>query len=152
MSLPIVLQPGEGKSVKLGTSACTFKVTGKDTYGNFGLFEFVMEPETQGASPHIHKELTEMFYVVEGEIELTLGDRRIVAEPKTFLLVPENTPHGFSNIGQTPATLLIMFCPADSREQYFEGLAKLTENGRQPSQAELLKLTQQFDQYPVSAV
>jgi hypothetical protein len=65
------------------------------------------------------------------------------------MLVPENTPHGFSNVGQTQATLLIMFCPADSREQYFEGLAELMKDGRQPSQEELLELMQQFDQYPV---
>jgi len=31
-----------------------------------------MEPGTEGASPHIHKQLTEMFYVVEGEVELVL--------------------------------------------------------------------------------
>lgn len=108
-----------------------------------------MEPGANGASPHIHKELTETFYVVDGEVELLVGDRRIVAEPKTFVLVPENTPHGFANAGQTPATLLVLFCSADSREQYFEGLAELTKDERQPRQEELLDLMQRFDQYPV---
>jgi len=149
MSLPLILQPGEGRTVHIGPSTCTFKATGKDTHGQFGLFEFVMQPNTKGASPHIHKELTEMFYVVEGEVELILGDRQVVAQPKTFMVAPENTPHGFANVGATEATLLIMFCPADSREQYFEGLAELTKDGRQPSQAELLDLMQRFDQYPV---
>lgn len=149
MSLPLILQPGEGRTVQFHTSTCTFKATGKETHGHFGLFEFVMEPGTDGASPHIHKKLSEAFYVVDGEIELVLGDRRIVAEPKTFILVPENTPHGFSNAGQTQATLLILFCPADSREQYFEGLAELRKDGRQPTQEELLDLMQRFDQYPV---
>ncbi|MBW4442380.1 MAG: cupin domain-containing protein [Plectolyngbya sp. WJT66-NPBG17] len=149
MSLPIILQPGEGKSVKLGTSTCTFKVTGKNTHGHFGLFEFTMEPGTNGASPHIHKELTEIFYVIEGEVELLLDQRTITAAPGAVMVVPENTAHGFSNPGLVRSKLLILFCPADSREQYFEGLARLTENGRQPSQVELLELMQQFDQYPV---
>jgi uncharacterized cupin superfamily protein len=78
MSLPLILQPGAGKSVQIRTSTCTFKATGKETNRHFGLFEFVMESGANGASPHIHKKLTEMFYVVEGEIELVLGDRRIV--------------------------------------------------------------------------
>lgn len=151
MSLPIILQPGEGKSVKLGTSTCTFKVTGKDTHNHFGLFEFVMEPGTKGASAHLHKQLTEIFYVIEGEVELVLDRQTITAVPGAVMLVPENTPHGFSNPGSVRSKLLILFCPADSREQYFEGLAKLTENGRQPSQTELLELMQKFDQYPVSA-
>jgi quercetin dioxygenase-like cupin family protein len=149
MSLPIILQPGEGKSVRFGTSTCTFKVTGKDTHGHFGLFEFVMEPGTSGASPHIHKQLTEIFYVIEGEVELSLDRRTVTAVPGAVMLVPENVPHGFSNPGLVRSKLLILFCPADSREQYFEGLAKLTENGRQPSQIELLELMRKFNQYPV---
>lgn len=148
MSLPLILQPGEGRSVQIRTSTCTFKVTGQDTHGHFGLFEFVMAAGTEGASPHIHKRLTEIFYVVEGEVELVLNQDRVSAAPGALMLVPENTPHGFSNPGSTPAKLLIMFCPADSREQYFEGLAELTKDGRQPSQAELLDLMQRFDQYP----
>ncbi|MGV2829723.1 cupin domain-containing protein [Myxosarcina sp. GI1(2024)] len=149
MSLPIILQPGEGKSVQIGTSTCTFKLTGKDTHGHFGLFEFTLEPETQGASRHIHKHLTEIFYVVEGEIELMSDrDRITTALPGTLMTVPENTPHGFSNPSSMRSKLLIMFCPADSREQYFEGLAELTKDGRKPSQEELLELMQKFDQYP----
>ncbi len=150
MSLPLILQPGEGQSVQIGTSTCTFKATGKDTHGNFGLFEFILEPGSKGASPHIHKQMTEMFYVVEGEVELNLAQRTVVATPGSFMLVPENTPHGFSNPGQMQSKLLIMFCPADEREKYFEGLAELTKNGRQPSQEELLELMQKFDQYPVT--
>lgn len=148
MSLPLILQPGEGRSVQIRTSTCTFKVTGKDTHNHFGLFEFVMEPGTDGASPHIHKQLTEIFYVVEGHIELVLNQEHISTEPGALMLVPENTPHGFSNPGTVRAKLLIMFCPADSREQYFEGLAELTKEGRQPSQEELLDLMHRFDQYP----
>lgn len=65
-----------------------------------------------------------MFYVVEGLVEMVLSDRTVAAQPGAFILMPENTLHGFSNPGQTPAKLLIMFCPADSRKQYFEGLAE----------------------------
>ncbi|MCU0532481.1 MAG: cupin domain-containing protein [Hydrococcus sp. Prado102] len=148
MSLPIILQPEEGRSVQIRTSTCIFKVTGKDTHGHFGLFEFIMEPGSEGASPHIHKELTEIFYVTEGEVELMLDSRKIAASVGTLMLVPENTPHGFANPGETRSKLLIMFCPADSREQYFEGLAELTKHGRQPTQEELLELMQEFDQYP----
>lgn len=150
MSLPIILQPGEGKSIALVTSTCTFKVTGKETHGHFGLFEFVMEPGASGASPHIHKQLTEIFYVIEGEVQLLLEQRTITATPGAMILVPESVPHGFSNPGAVRSKLLILFCPADSREQYFEGLARLTENGRQPSQSELLELMERFDQYPIS--
>ena len=148
MTLPVILHAGEGQSVTIGTSNCTFKLTGKDTHGHFGLFEYILQPETDGPSPHIHKKMTEIFYVVEGELELVLGQEKILAAAGTLMSVPENTPHGFSNKSQQPAKFLIMFCPADSREQYFIGLAELRKNGRQPSREELLELMQRFDQYP----
>jgi hypothetical protein len=65
------------------------------------------------------------------------------------MLVPPGTVHAFSNPGPDPATLLIMFCPADHREQYFEGIADLTRDGRQPSREELVSLMRRFDQEPV---
>jgi quercetin dioxygenase-like cupin family protein len=150
MSSPLILPPGEGRSVQIGTkTTCTFKVTGKDTHGHFGLFEYSMAPGTEGARPHIHKKFVEMFYVVEGEMELLLERRKVLAPPGTFMLVPENTPHGFSNPGLKHSRLLIMFCPADSREKYFEGLAELRKGDRVPSQQELVELMLKFDQYMV---
>ena len=103
-----ILGSGEGESVRIGGSVCTFKATGKDTRGHAGLFEFTMPPGA-GASPHIHKELTEMFYVTEGKVELLLADKKVNASQGAFMLVPESTPHGFTNIGNSQATLLICF-------------------------------------------
>lgn len=148
MTLPVVLHSGEGRSITIGTSQCTFKLTGKDTQGRFGLFEYVLQPETEGPAPHIHQQMTEIFYVVEGELELTLDGDKITAPAGTLMSVPENTPHGFSNPSRQAAKFLIMFCPADSREEYFIGLAELRKDGRQPSREELLELMQRFDQYP----
>lgn len=148
MSLPTILLPGEGKSVTIGTSHCTFKVTGEETHGHFGIFEFALEPESGSSNVHIHKRMVEIFYVLEGEVELTLGQRRITASPGTCMTVPENTPHGFGNPGSKRSKLLIMFCPDRSREKYFEGLAELTKDGRQPSREELQAWAKNFDQYP----
>src|SRR5215470_1681708 len=147
MSLPIILGSGEGESVRIGGSVCTFKATGKDTRGQAGIFEFTMPPGA-GASPHIHKKLTEMFYVTEGKVELLLADKNVNASQGAFMLVPESTPHGFTNIGNGQATLLIVFCPADSREGFFKGMADLTKNGREPTKDELIALMEQYDQYP----
>jgi hypothetical protein len=66
--------------------------------------------------------------------------------------VPPDAVHGFANTGSKPATLLIMFCPANTRERYFEGLAELTKDGRQPTRDELVSLMHQFDQEPVEQV
>jgi quercetin dioxygenase-like cupin family protein len=147
---PKVLSPGEGKSVAIGSGArCTFKIVGKDTYGHSGLFEYEMEPGTAGPKPHIHQEMEEIFYVAEGEVELLVDNEKITGRAGTLALVPRGTVHAFSNPGKERSTLLIMFSPADSREQYFEGLAELTKGGRKPDPKELLELMRNHDQEPV---
>jgi quercetin dioxygenase-like cupin family protein len=145
-----VLRPGEGRYVVIGDRArCTFKIVGAETGGQFGLFEYVMEPKAKGATPHVHHQLTEIFYVAEGEVELILGQERHLAPCGSLMLVPPETVHGFSNASAERSTLLIMFCPAGERERYFEGMAELTRDGRVPSRAELLELMRRFDQEPV---
>ena len=148
---PIVLKRGEGRYVSIGTGTrCTFKVTGKNTDGHFGLFEYTMEPETAGPGRHIHHETAEIFYVVEGEIEIIIGDETVTATAGATALVPTEEVHAFSNTSSQPAVLLIMFCPADSREKYFEGLAELTKDGQRPDPEALLELMRKHDTEPVA--
>ena len=132
-----------------GTTRCSFKVVGEDTGGRFGLFEYEMSPGARGAKPHVQHKLTEIFYVAEGEVVLRAGDERICDRPGTIVVAPPETVHPFENGGAHRSVLLILFCPADHREGYFEGMAALTRNSRQPSRAELLDLMRRFDQVPV---
>jgi len=113
MTLPesaILLERGEGRYVSIGAGTrCTFKVTGENTDGHFGLFEYTMEPNTAGPGRHIHRETAEIFYVVEGEVELVVGDETLTAQAGTTALVPTEVVHAFSNTSSRQLVLLIMF-------------------------------------------
>ncbi|MFH7028540.1 MAG: cupin domain-containing protein [Heteroscytonema crispum UTEX LB 1556] len=152
MTLPIkeiVLAPGEGSHLTIGNSEVTFKAVGADTHGHLGLFENLIQPGGTAPVLHIHRQMEEMFYILEGEVEIQIGDRTLVGQPGAFVLVPRGTPHTFANRGTKPAKLLIMFTPGGEREKYFQGLAELLKNGHQPNREALLELMQQFDQEPV---
>ncbi|MEC4818251.1 MAG: cupin domain-containing protein [Scytonema sp. PMC 1069.18] len=151
MTLPIkeiVLAPGEGDRLTIGTSEVTFKAVGADTHGHVGIFENLIQPGGTAPGPHIHRHMEEMFYVLEGEVEILVGDRKVQGQAGAFVLVKRNTPHAFANRGNTPAKLLIMFSPGGEREKYFEGLAELMKNGK-PDKEALLELMRRFDQEPV---
>ncbi|BAY89988.1 MULTISPECIES: cupin domain-containing protein [unclassified Tolypothrix] len=154
MTLPIkeiILAPGEGNHLIIGDSQVTFKVIGTDTNGHLGLFENLIQPGGTAPILHIHRQMEEMFYVLEGEVEIIVGEQTIQGLPGAFVLVPPGTPHTFSNPGSRPAKLLIMFCPAGEREKYFEGLAKLLKEGQPTDKDALLQLMRQFDQEPVES-
>lgn len=53
--------------------------------------DFVVEP-------HIHADHVDAFWVVEGEIEFTLGDERIAAGPGTWFAAPVGVSHGFRTL------------------------------------------------------
>ena len=150
MSIPLFVPPGAGEFVNIrDTKKTYFKLTTKDSDGEFGFFEHHMAPQASGASPHVHRKATEMFYVAQGEIEFTIGDRKEVGGPGAFAYVPKGAPHGFTNVGSEHATLLIMFYPLNNREDYFRGLERLTKDGRAPSIEELAEHMAKYDQYMV---
>ncbi len=151
MTLPIqeiVLTPGEGNHLTIGNSKVTFKAVGADTHGHLGLFENLIQPGGTAPILHIHRDMEEMFYVLEGEVEIQVGNQTVAGQPGAFVLVPRGTRHTFTNRGTKPAKLLIMFCPALEREKYFEGLAELLKDGQTPNREALLELMRQFDQEP----
>ena len=152
MTLPlkeIILAPGEGQHLWIGNSQVTFKAIGADTHEHLGLFEMTQQPGGTAPQPHLHREMEEMFYVLEGEVEILVGDQTVQGQPGAFVLVPRSTVHTFANKGTQPAKLLVMFCPGGSREKYFEGLAELTKDGKKPDSQALLELMRKFDQEPV---
>jgi mannose-6-phosphate isomerase-like protein (cupin superfamily) len=155
MTLPvneIILAPGEGNHLTMGNSEVIFKAVGADTHGHLGLFENLIQPGGTAPELHLHRQMEELFYVVEGEVEIQVGEKIVQGQPGAFVLVPRNTPHTFANHGTKPAKLLIMFCPGGEREKYFEGLASLLKDGQKPDRVALLELMRRFDQEPVENV
>ena len=113
----IVLRPGEGKIVPVPGHQVTHKVVGADTDGAYSLLE--VELVGDGPPQHIHKAEDEAFYVLEGEINVLLGERTIRATAGSFVLIPRGTVHTFSRVGQEPAKLLAIFSPPGV-EQFFD--------------------------------
>ncbi len=113
----IVLSPGEGKIVPVPGHKVTLKVLGADTDGAYSLLE--VELVGDGPPRHIHKTEDEAFYVLEGEINVLVGERTLRATAGSFVRIPRGTVHTFSRIEQKPAKLLAIFSPAGF-ERFFD--------------------------------
>jgi quercetin dioxygenase-like cupin family protein len=68
----------------------------------------------RGASPHIHVEHVDAFYIVEGELSFVVGpDLDLVrASAGTFVMVPPNLIHGFDNDSDATARWLNFHAPS----------------------------------------
>lgn len=60
---------------------------------------------------HIHKTHTETVYVVAGEGEMTLGDKRFPIKAGDFVKIDENTPHGVVVTSSEPLKVLSVQTP-----------------------------------------
>jgi mannose-6-phosphate isomerase-like protein (cupin superfamily) len=125
---PIALQPGDGEALSVAGNEIVFKAGATDTGGAFGFLEYTAAPEFPGPPAHIHHEMVEAFYVLEGELTMLLGDETVKAQAGSFVLVPPGTPHTFSNPGAEPVRFIGVFTPGGF-EQYFKDLAALLAGG-----------------------
>jgi quercetin dioxygenase-like cupin family protein len=95
----------------------TFLATGEDTGGRFALMEQVAR-KGNVPPPHIHHREDETFYVVEGEMTFSVGDKTIKATPGTMVFAPRDIPHSFT-IDSDEVRILVMVAPAGA-EGFFK--------------------------------
>ena len=61
--------------------------------------------------PHSHSDHVDAFWVLDGEVEFTVGADAIVAEAGTFVAAPPDSRHGFRNPGAVRAKILNLHGP-----------------------------------------
>src|SRR5215469_10310128 len=73
----------------------TFLATAEEARGQFALIEATAR---KGNVPprHIHRREEETFYVLEGETNVTGGDRTFKATPGTVVCLPRDVAHSFT--------------------------------------------------------
>jgi quercetin dioxygenase-like cupin family protein len=107
--------------------SASYLATHASTNGQFGLYRWDMVPRQGGPAPHFHRSISESFFVLSGQVRLYDGRAWIDARPGDFLFVPEGGIHGFANESDEAASMLILFAPGATREDYFETLARVGE-------------------------
>jgi quercetin dioxygenase-like cupin family protein len=111
--------PGEGRAVNLGVIQMRVLAAGKaTTNGAFTLAEFT-GGQGPWTVPHIHREMEESFYVLDGEFTFTVGEQEIPAGPGSYILVPRGTRHGITASAEGGRFLTLMV-PGGLEEMFFE--------------------------------
>lgn len=122
---PIVVPPNSGKVLKfLGV---IHKLTYQQTGGAYYLFEFEFDPES-GNRLHVHQHEDEVVHVLEGAIEIRLGDQVLRASAGGVAHLPKQIPHALYNPLQTRSRYLGIAVPG-GMENFFDELSAAQEAG-----------------------
>ena len=102
---------------------------GADTDGRYCLMEQLM-PEGAGPKPHVHPNGDEHFYVLDGSMRMTVGERTFDAGPGGSVWIPRGVVHHFKVSSET-CRVLNTFAPA-GMEQVIKSVGRPAETRTLP--------------------
>lgn len=138
---PKILKNGKGeKQIVLGDHQ-TIKLTGEDTSGQFTLIETYNDPGL-GIPLHVHQNEDEIFHVLEGELEMQLGDKTVVLKTGDLAFCPRGIPHSWKVVGTIKAKVMLSVFPS-GLELMFKEIAALPPG--KPNFENLSKLCKKYN-------
>lgn len=110
-----------------------------------GAISVIMACHKPGEGPpdHVHFNQEEVFFIVEGTYELTVGDQTSRAGPGTIVFIPRNVVHRFKNVGTTTGRMLDWSLPG-GQDQYFKAISELAAVGGFTGE-KVMEISKKFD-------
>ena len=78
---------------------------------------------------HIHTREDEMFYLLDGNISITVDGVTTAATAGYFVHIARGVPHTYRNVGDQVAKMLAVFTPAGMEGWFEEALDPAPEGG-----------------------
>ncbi len=109
----------------------TVLVTGAQSGGAYFILECLVPPGG-GPPPHIHEHAEEAFFLLQGTVALTVGERKIHAKAGDFVHIPRGTAHSFCNDGTEMVRMLAVFSPAGMEGWFAEAYGEAPDRTLTP--------------------
>jgi quercetin dioxygenase-like cupin family protein len=120
---PKTLASGEGESHAMLTHTLVWKLVGNDTNSKYAVFEMI--DVAMGAAPLHSHPWEETFYILEGELEVMVGNCQQIATTGAVIHIPANGVHTFQVLSPI-ARVLVIVSPVSAADFYREVGAKVT--------------------------
>ncbi|MDT0344938.1 cupin domain-containing protein [Streptomyces litchfieldiae] len=157
----LIVPAGQGRKLITKAQEVTFKVTAADGAAT-SCFEVVVPPGFD-VGAHTHHRSQELFYILEGELDLLAfepvkrtedswhdwesaeGDRVVRAGAGSCMFVPPGCPHAFRNSTDKPARMLFQSYPSPDHERYFEEIVEIFSAGQSVDPEAVQELRDRYD-------
>lgn len=142
MKSNLYIKKGDGENYNYSQDHCFIKLSSRDTNGELCLIEDTLKPGFH-LKRHHHKLMTEVFYMLTGEMELIFDDETIILKEGDTITVPPNVWH--EALCKDGGKMLTIFKNGQF-DIFLEELSKMTEEDF--SNKELIKsVSNKFDIY-----
>lgn len=111
-------------------SRTEFLLTAEESRGRFSIVDETFFPGMNSAPGHTHHYHSEVFYIISGSMEWTVGEEVDTLEAGDLVYVPPGAVHHTRVLGDEPVRALMIYEPAGYEQGFFTRRA-LTEEQRQ---------------------
>ena len=125
-------QPGS-KSFYFDVGLGSVCLSGTDTGGAYCLLEVSLAPG-MAVPRHTHTREDEVYFVLAGELEVTVGKNTFVLQPGDTLLAPRDIPHELRNSGNSTNHYLLVFSPSGFEEFIMATAVPAPDNAAAPTE------------------
>jgi mannose-6-phosphate isomerase-like protein (cupin superfamily) len=119
------LEADPGERLRFGEVEIVVKASAETTGGAFAIFE---ENEPVDTPLHVHDNEDELFYVLEGEHLIQVGEREFRVGPGGLVFAPRGVPHAQRRVVPRTGRLLVLTSPP-GLEGFFRELAEADRAG-----------------------
>lgn len=137
-----LIRRGDGKNYDYSMDHCFVKLDSKQTDGELCFVEDRLKPGFK-LGRHHHKIMTEIFYILEGEVEFKLDDQTLTLSVGDTLTIPPNVWHAAEC---RDGGLMLTIFKNGQFDQYLERLSQMSD--AEFADAELMaSVNAEFDIY-----
>ncbi|MBN3845981.1 cupin domain-containing protein [Paraburkholderia sp. Ac-20342] len=107
--LPAVMQSTPPEYIFMGVRMRVL-LSSAQTGGQFSMIEGIMPPGGDGGL-HIHHREDESMFIIEGEMEVTIGDKVEILSAGSSYFAPRGVPQRLRNLGEKPVRCIVTTTP-----------------------------------------
>ena len=128
----VVVRGAAAEVVGAPTARVKLLADSSATGGALSTVQVTLAKGADGARPHRHDRSAEMFYVLDGAVQVLSGTQIVRAEPGDVIVVPPGLAHAFSAQRGSGAEILIVIAPGVERFEYFRHLTRIAQGKERP--------------------
>ena len=111
----LLVRPQDGTAFQLATDFVVIKVRSRQTQGQYALLDWTVGPQA-GSVGHQHEKFEETFYLLEGELDIEVGNEAQRVGPGALVRIPAGIRHAYANPHASPVRMLVTLVPGGMEE------------------------------------
>jgi mannose-6-phosphate isomerase-like protein (cupin superfamily) len=143
VAVTTILEPGQGRVFPIGGDRVTVKGMSDVLGVGFSLVDYSAAPGVPGPPLHVHDAIDEAWYLLEGQLNVQVGEERRLVGAGSFLLVPHAIPHTFVNAGEDWARWVGVLSPGTALGM-LEELGQILSQSDPPDEDAIARMFERY--------